>query len=123
MMSSGYTYREHRPTRIFIEDTSAGTPIAQTLRKETRLPVIPCPVKGSKNARADAVSVQWETGRIFLSRFAPWVDAYIDEHCAFPGRHDDMIDATALAVEMLMRLDADRKYTASLYNQVANFGR
>ena len=60
---------------------------------------------------------------IFLSRFAPWVDAYIDEHCAFPGRHDDMIDATALAVEMLMRLDADRKYTASVYNQVANFGR
>jgi hypothetical protein len=34
-----------------------------------------------------------------------------------------MIDATALAVEMLMRLDADRKCTASLYNQVANFGR
>jgi len=49
----------------------------------------------------NAVSPFAEAGNIFLPHPAivPWVDAYLDELCAFPnGRYDDQVDQTTQAL-------------------------
>ncbi|HEX8384844.1 MAG TPA: phage terminase large subunit [Rubricoccaceae bacterium] len=70
------------------------------------------PVSGSKEVRADPYAAQVnagaanETGNVSLVR-APWNDAFVEEHRAFPaGANDDQVDAgsdafTEVAVEVV----------------------
>lgn len=103
---------DQRPQRIYIEEASAGIAVCQELRHRTRLNVIPVPPKGSKRFRAETVSPNFEAGRVLLPENAAWdVDAYVDEFCNFDpsgttSRHDDMVDATALAIFMLEKIDS-----------------
>jgi hypothetical protein len=51
----------------------------------------------SKVVRAKAITPIWQAGQVFLPtrENAPWIDAYIREHLAFPrGRHDDDVDSS-----------------------------
>jgi predicted phage terminase large subunit-like protein len=58
---------------------------------------------GSKEIRADPFSSQVNAGNVRLVR-GPWNEQYIEEMRQFPrGRHDDQIDASALAFKELTK--------------------
>jgi len=43
-----------------------------------------------------------ESGRVFLTAQAPWLDDFLDELTAFPNApHDDMVDALSMALAWL----------------------
>jgi len=63
--------------------------------------ILPVNPSGGKIARAAAVSPLIEAGNIYLPHpeYAPWVDDFIEECCAFPnGAHDDQVDAMTQAL-------------------------
>ena len=65
--------------------------------------LVAVPPDSSKEARASAVTALFESGRVLLPDRAHWVDAFIDEMCAFPnGRHDDQVDAFVLALRQIV---------------------
>lgn len=90
---------------ILVEDKGSGQSAIQTLRAETKLPIIGVPAVGSKEARFDDVTPLFQSGRIWLpddSLLAPWLDDWIDEHIHFPrGAHDDTVDTSAYALAYL----------------------
>ncbi|HEY1655367.1 MAG TPA: phage terminase large subunit [Candidatus Tumulicola sp.] len=101
------TYERHRPRIVYVEDASSGTPLIQELKRLTRLPIVGVPPRGSKIARAEAISALFEARRVRLPERARlgavnWIEDYIAEFCRFPvGKHDDMVDATSLAITSL----------------------
>jgi predicted phage terminase large subunit-like protein len=89
----------HHPGRLYVEDAANGTPLVQTLRRETRLPIMSVVPHGSKIARFEAVSGLLESRRVLLPEDAPWLDEFVRELLAFPGgRNDDQVDALTLAL-------------------------
>jgi predicted phage terminase large subunit-like protein len=57
--------------------------------------VVALPPTGDKETRARPFSVQCEAGNVYLLA-GEWVDAWLDEVCAFPnGVNDDQVDASA----------------------------
>jgi predicted phage terminase large subunit-like protein len=93
----------HHPEAVLIEDTAAGQSAIQTLQRETKLPIVPAPAKGSKISRAEAVSPLFEAGKVVLPEESlSWLTDWIEEHVVFPnGRHDDQVDTTSLALDRL----------------------
>lgn len=89
--------------RKLIEDAANGAALVSTLKAE--IPgIVPVPPKGSKEARAAAVSAVFESGNVYLPHptEAPWVNGYIEELATFPGaRYDDQVDATTQALARL----------------------
>lgn len=91
-----------RPNAILIEDTQSGKAAIQEMKRETNLTIIGVKPDGTKEARADAVSPIFESGRVYLPEEAAWVGDFIEEHVAFPtGTHDDQVDTTAYALHRL----------------------
>jgi predicted phage terminase large subunit-like protein len=92
------TLAEHwRVDKVLIEDTAAGAPILQELRRSSlgsRLtPVMP---SGDKVARVAAVTHLFEQGFVHLPRSAPWLESLRDELLAFPhGSYDDQADSVS----------------------------
>jgi predicted phage terminase large subunit-like protein len=87
-----------------VEDKANGPAIVSVLGSE--IPgIIPYTPRGSKTARAYAVSPLFEAGNVYLPPVDaehPWVREYIDELLAFPnGEHDDRVDATTQALDTL----------------------
>jgi len=104
------TYEKWLPAYIFVEAASSGIPIVQELKRCTRLPVIGVPPKGSKIARAEAVTPWFESGNVYIPQRARWIEQFLDEICAFPvGRHDDVVDAAVLALSMVGNVHAQRQ--------------
>lgn len=92
---------------ILIEDKANGTAICNVLSMEMD-GVIPINPEGGKVARANAVSPAIENGRVFLPRYASWVDDFVSECCSFPnGAHDDQVDAMTQALNRMIYVDAD----------------
>lgn len=61
--------------------------------------------RGSKLARASAVSPYVEAGNVFLPdpAVAPWVGAFVEECAGFPnGAHDDQVDMVTQGLDRLM---------------------
>jgi predicted phage terminase large subunit-like protein len=94
---------EHSPEAICIEDAAAGQSALQSLARDTKLPVIGVPAKGSKVSRAEAVSPLFEAGKVLLPEQSPlWLEPWIEEHVGFPGgKHDDQVDTTSVALDRL----------------------
>lgn len=89
---------------VLIEDAAAGQSLLQDLKTHTRLPVIPYRPQGSKQARVELALGVFEARRVHLPRSAPWLDAWIQQHLAFPhGAHDDHVDATTQAILYTLR--------------------
>lgn len=84
---------------IYIENKASGQSAIQSLRKNSRLPVQPYePGQTSKIARAQDTTPHFGSGRVLLPKSAPWVQPWIEEHCAFPtGEHDDQVDSSSIA--------------------------
>lgn len=87
-----------------VEDKANGPAIISALG--SRIPgIIPYNPRGSKTARAYAISPLFEAGNVYLPPMDeehPWVKAFIDELLAFPnGAHDDQVDAMTQALDTL----------------------
>jgi predicted phage terminase large subunit-like protein len=80
--------------------------LVQSLRAETRLPILQVKPSGDKVARANAVTPLIESGRVHLPEAAPWLGDFMDEANGFPAApHDDLIDALSQALSYLRRTD------------------
>lgn len=87
-----------------VEDKANGPAVISALGSE--IPgIVPYTPRGSKVARAYAVSPLFEAGNVLLPPMDaehPWVKDYVDELLAFPnGEHDDRVDATTQALDSL----------------------
>ena len=82
-----------RVTCVLVELKANGDAIVNTLAEEIA-GVIGIEPDGGKEARAWSVQPRVQAGNCYLPEGAPYVDAFVAEHTAFPrGIHDDDVDA------------------------------
>uniref|UniRef100_A0A6M3IGE3 Putative terminase n=1 Tax=viral metagenome TaxID=1070528 RepID=A0A6M3IGE3_9ZZZZ len=87
-------YGRWRPRCVVVEDAASGQSLTQSLRRNTRLPVVPVKPEGDKVQRANTVTGAVEAGRVSLPAQAPWLADFLGELGAFPtAEHDDIVDA------------------------------
>jgi len=87
-----------------IEDKANGPAVISSLRGVVG-GLVPVEPRGSKEARAHAVSPFIEAGDVELPHptLAPWVGRFVDECASFPnGTHDDQVDACTQALDRLL---------------------
>jgi predicted phage terminase large subunit-like protein len=102
-------YRQHRPNLVVCEEASAGIGLIQELRQYTGIPILGVVPRGSKEARAEAVTPLFESGRVVLPEYAGWLDDWIAEHARFPAsKFDDQVDCTSLGLAYLNKRFASR---------------
>jgi len=92
-------YREYEPDGVLIEKKASGAPLIYDLRA-MGIPVQDyTPSKGQdKIARLNAVSDIIASGKVWVPR-TRWAEELVDEIAEFPsGEHDDLVDATTLAL-------------------------
>ena len=92
-------YREFEPDGLLIEKKASGAPLIYELRA-MGIPVQEyTPGKGQdKIARLNSVSDIIASGKVWVPR-TRWAEELVDEIAAFPsGEHDDLVDATTLAL-------------------------
>lgn len=98
---------------ILIEDKANGPAVISSIKREVS-GIIPITPRGSKVARAQAITPQIESGNVFLPRNRTFVDDFIEECASFPtGAHDDCVDSLSQALD---RLASERKAVASSVN-------
>ena len=87
-------------TELLIEDKANGSAVIDTLKREaTGFDVIAVSPLGGKEARANAATVLFHQGRVFLPRHASWRSEYEAQLLAFPsGTFDDLVDETTQAL-------------------------
>lgn len=97
-----------KPNAIFFEDRASGISAIQSLKRNTRLPIIPVEATDSKESRADAVSPDFDAGLVLLPDLeeypeaAEWVTYFIEEHIAFPNfGHDDVVDTSTMILKKI----------------------
>ena len=84
----------HKPNILKCEDAASGTPLIQTLTRDTDLPIISIIPLGSKEIRANQITGIVEAGRVSLPEQADWLAIFLEELTTFPsGVHDDIVDA------------------------------
>jgi predicted phage terminase large subunit-like protein len=113
-------FAKHNPHAVAVEDTASGTAIIQELRRSTHLPIIPVQAKGSKEARAEAITPLFESGRVWLPEDGPeWLTEWVRQHTAFPnGKHDDYVDTTSIALGRLGRRGGGKLSWASVSTEL-----
>lgn len=98
---------------ILIEDKANGPAVISSIKREVS-GIIPITPRGSKVARAQAITPQIESGNVFLPRNRTFVDDFIEECASFPtGANDDIVDSLSQALD---RLASERKAVASSVN-------
>jgi predicted phage terminase large subunit-like protein len=91
---------------FMIEKKANGIALIQDLRRgadDDSLPSLPVmeysPDGMSKESRALSVVPYVAGGLVYLPEGADWTDHFIQQHKEFPkGRHDDLVDTTAMAI-------------------------
>lgn len=93
-------YETWKPRQVLIEDKASGQQLLQTLRKETRLPIVAYnPKQMSKSERMHTASIDVEAGRVYLKNKAHWLDELLHELKVFPnGRYKDTGDAFSMFI-------------------------
>ena len=92
-------YEEWEPDSVIVEKKASGAPLIYELRA-MGIPVQEyTPSRGQdKIARLNSVSDIIASGKVWVPRTA-WAEELVDEIAAFPsGEHDDLVDATTLAL-------------------------
>jgi predicted phage terminase large subunit-like protein len=92
-------YNDYEPDGVLIEKKASGAPLIYELRS-MGIPVQEfTPGKGQdKIARLNAVSDIIASGKVWIPR-TRWAEELVDEVASFPsGEHDDLVDATTLAL-------------------------
>jgi predicted phage terminase large subunit-like protein len=85
---------------ILIEDAASAGPVVSDLKSSIRR-IVPVSVKGSKEARLQAVSGLFEAGNVWLPHpaIASWVPDLVEELVTFPNAEaDDQVDALSQAL-------------------------
>jgi predicted phage terminase large subunit-like protein len=77
---------------LLIEDAPISRGLIQSL-KEQSINVKPCKPETDKRSRLIAQSDLFAGGSVRLPRRAVWLEDFTAELLAFPGRHDDQVDA------------------------------
>lgn len=94
---------------ILIEDKANGPAIIAMLKHEIS-GIIAIEPKGSKIARANAITGIVESGNVYLPRYADFVSEFIEEHAAFPnGVNDDLVDSCTQFLDKYKFFGADYK--------------
>lgn len=92
-----------------IEDKANGPAVISALHSEL-FGIIPVEPRGSKEARARAITPLLEAGNVWLpnTTIAPWVLDFLEECRVFPnGANDDQVDAMTMALDYLALRDAE----------------
>ena len=92
-------YNEYEPDSLIVEKKASGAPLIYDLRA-MGVPVQEyTPSKGQdKIARLNSVSDIIASGKVWVPQ-TRWAEELVDEIAAFPsGEHDDLVDATTLAL-------------------------
>jgi len=91
------------PDLVLIEYQASGRSLVQDLYNNTRLPIKAVKTsRESKQIRAGLVTPLIETGKVFLPRFAGWINDFLYEVTVFPaGNHSDQVDALSQALLFL----------------------
>ena len=92
-------YNYYEPDGVLIEKKSTGAPLIYDLRA-MGVPVQEyTPSRGQdKIARLNSVSDVIASGKVWVPQ-TRWAEELVDEIAAFPaGEHDDLVDATTLAL-------------------------
>jgi predicted phage terminase large subunit-like protein len=92
-------YKEYNPDALIVEKKASGAPLIYDLRA-MGIPVQEyTPSKGQdKIARLNSVSDIIASGKVWVPQ-TRWAEELVDEIAAFPsGEHDDLVDATTLAL-------------------------
>ena len=92
-------YKNFDPDAVLVEKKASGAPLIYDLRA-MGIPVQDyTPSKGQdKIARLNSVSDIIASGKVWIPR-TRWAEELVDEIAAFPsGEHDDLVDATTLAL-------------------------
>ena len=106
-------------------------PLLKKRMQERKLNVFYEPMRPytDKMARARPLQGRLQQGRVYLPEEFPWVNQAVTEMLRFPaGAHDDVVDAFAWAVRLLMdkppvKLRTERKKTASWKDRLLLGGR
>ena len=116
-------YEEWEPDGILVEKKATGAPLIYELRA-MGIPVQEyTPSRGQdKIARLNAVSDIIASGKVWVPR-TRWAEELVDEIAEFPaGQHDDLVDATTLALMRFrsggfLRLPTDEADEVKLYKR------
>lgn len=91
--------KKYDPTAILIEDTSAGTALAQELKQIGRHRVKAVPVERDKQTRLYVQTAKFEAGLVHFLRNAPYLPELEAELLSFPqGKFDDQVDSITQAL-------------------------
>jgi len=102
---------EFNPNKIIIEKKASGHSLIQTLKAETRLPIVEVKCLGDKTSRLSAVSGFIESGRVFIPEDESFCRDFIDEVCMFPNaRNDDQVDSMSQALNELFMKHETRQH-------------
>ena len=99
----------------YIEDKASGTGLIQDLKKRQGIPVIAVGRSKDKVTRAMDMVSYVASGYVYLPQEAHWLSDYLEEFSSFTPlmrhAHDDQIDPTLDAIDILLRLSANRSDT------------
>jgi predicted phage terminase large subunit-like protein len=86
--------RRYYPSTLLIEESPISLGLIQSLREQS-INVTPYKPDTDKRARLIAQTDLFAGGSVRLPRRAGWLEDFVAELLAFPGRHDDQVDALA----------------------------
>src|SRR6516162_6766683 len=84
--------RRYGSSTLLIEDCPISRGLIQSLREQS-INVTPCKSETDKRARVIAQTDLFAGGSVRFPRRAAWLEEFTAELLAFPGRHDDQVDA------------------------------
>jgi predicted phage terminase large subunit-like protein len=89
--------KRYGSSTLLIEDCPISRGLIQSL-KEQSISVTPYKPDTDKQARVIAQTDLFQAGSILLPKRAAWLEDFVAELLAFPGRHDDQVDALVQAL-------------------------
>ena len=92
----------HSCNGVVIEQAASGFAVYQLLRTKVPGLIRYNPHGRSKVAKASAIVPIVEAGNVYLPKYAPWLDAFINEFSLFPNaKNDDQVDALSQVLNHL----------------------
>ena len=100
-------FKKWNPDGVFVEDKASGQSAVQTIKRKTKIPIIPRSVDGDKVARAKAQTPHVEAGNVYLPEDGAvedteWVHDFLKELTSFPNsKFDDQVDGFTIGLKEL----------------------
>jgi predicted phage terminase large subunit-like protein len=95
-------YNQYAPDIVAIEEVAYQAALPQALRKYN-LPIKPVKATRDKVTKIQSTFLLFEQGQVVLPSKHPLLGEFENEYSMFPsGKHDDLLDATELALQMAM---------------------